>query len=172
MGYRNSRGLTLIELVVTLAVLSILLALAGPAFQDLVARNQVSAATNRFIASLHLARSEAVRTGSHVSLCPGSADACGGRDYAGGWTLFVDRNHDGRRQANEGVIRVFDAAGPGLSISGNSTVEAHISYAPIGFTELPGGAFQAGTITVCRPPYARRVVISRTGRPRVEAARC
>lgn len=172
MGYRNSQGLTLVELVVIFAVLSISLTIVWPVFKDLSSRHQVSTATNLFIASLHLARSEAARSGVYVSLCPGDAGGCTGQDYDDGWIVFIDLDHDGKHQPPEPLVRVFELAVPDLSMSGNSTVDDHISYTPTGYTESPNGAFQAGTVTICRPPHARRVVISRTGRPRVEVSRC
>jgi type IV fimbrial biogenesis protein FimT len=172
MGYRKGQGLTLVELVVTLAVLTILIGLAGPVFRDLLIRNQVSTAANLFVASLHLARSEAARSGSYAAICPGTNAGCDGTSYDSGWIVFIDHDHDGFRESMEPVVRVFGSLDPRLSVAGNMTVNAVITYAPSGYTEFPSGAFQAGTVTVCRPPHARRIVISRAGRPRVEVARC
>lgn len=56
-----TKGITLIELMVTLAVLAILITIAAPSFQTLIKSNQVAGANNEIIAMMHLARSEAIR---------------------------------------------------------------------------------------------------------------
>ncbi|HDP89757.1 MAG TPA: prepilin-type N-terminal cleavage/methylation domain-containing protein [Thioalkalivibrio sp.] len=172
MGYRNNRGLTLPELAITLVVAGILLGVAVPGFQDLVARSRLTTTTNLLVASLHLARSEAVRSGHHATICPGDADGCRPGSYDRGWIVFLDLNRDGRHQAGEPIRRVFDAMGAGVSATGNSTVSDYVMYTPRGYTQRASGAFQAGTLTLCTPPHARRIVISRSGRPRVEKASC
>ena len=172
MGYRRSRGLTLLELVITLAVFAITVGMVVPTFQDLVVRNRVTTATNLFIASLHLARSEAARTGEHASLCPGDATGCRDDGYETGWIVFRDANRDGQRQAGEPVIRAVEEADGAVTVRGNATVDEYITYTPRGYTRLASGGFQAGTVTICRPPHARRIVLSRTGRPRTEITTC
>ena len=54
-------GITLIELMVTIAVIAILATIAVPSFQEIIKRNQVAAQTNELIALIHLARNEAIR---------------------------------------------------------------------------------------------------------------
>ena len=58
----------------------------------------------------------------------------------------------------------------GMRASGNQPVDAYISYTGLGFTKSKTGAFQAGTLTVCRlsaqPTDARQVIVNAGGRPR------
>lgn len=172
MGYQKSRGLTLLELLITLAVLAVLLGMGVPAFQDVIAQNRATASTNLLVTSLHLARSEAVRSGLHATVCPGDAEGCRSDGYHQGWIVFLDPNRDGRRQAEEPLLRVFDALDKGVTATGNSTVSDYVMYTPRGHTRLASGGFQAGTLTICSQPYARRIVISRAGRPRLEQDAC
>jgi type IV fimbrial biogenesis protein FimT len=87
----RTRGFTLIELMVTVSVLAIALALAAPAFMQLIATNRLSGQTNEFIATLHLARSEAVRRAQPVTLRANSDPD----DYAKGWQVFTDADANG-----------------------------------------------------------------------------
>ena len=88
----NSRGLTLVELMVTLAVLAILLSLAAPSFSSLLASTRMSSQTNEFMGALNLARSEAVRRVQPVSLRASDSD---NYNYSKGWTVFPDADADG-----------------------------------------------------------------------------
>lgn len=93
---KTQSGLTLVELMVTLAVAIVLLAVGVPTYRSMVANNAIVAQTNGLVSALNLARSEAVKRGGFVAVCPkASADVaetdCGGNgDWANGWHLFTD----------------------------------------------------------------------------------
>ena len=95
--FRDSRGFTLIELMVTLSVLAIVLSLAAPSFASLLASNRMSTQTNEFMVALNLARSEAVRRSQPVTLLSSNAD-----NYSKGWTVFPDLNGDGAATRHSG----------------------------------------------------------------------
>jgi type IV fimbrial biogenesis protein FimT len=85
------RGFTLIELMVTLAVATILLTVALPNFQTFIKRNALTARTNNFIADLHFARSEAAKRGGDVSVCPSSnGTTCdtSAANWKNGWSII------------------------------------------------------------------------------------
>jgi type IV fimbrial biogenesis protein FimT len=131
------------------------------------------AATNELFTALYLARTEAVKRGGRVSLCK-SADgaACtraGG--YEQGWIVFEDPNADGVRADDEALIAGRDALGR-AAVSGNRPVAHYVSYNAMGATRTASGALQMGTLTVCVGSDARRMVVSRAGRPRVEPGDC
>lgn len=62
-------GFTLIELVVTLVVAAVIVAWGLPSFKNLIISNRLVSQTNDLIGSLNLARSEAIKRGSTVSVC-------------------------------------------------------------------------------------------------------
>jgi type IV fimbrial biogenesis protein FimT len=138
-------GFTIVELMMTLVVAGIILAIAVPAFRDFVANNRLTAATNTLIASISYARSEAVRQSRIVRIV--SPDD----DWAGGWTI-LDQNGD--------TLRTFDA------MAGDVTMEATTTTLQFdGRGLLIGGA---ATFTVCdgrANERGRQIQVSATGRP-------
>ncbi|MGY4830731.1 GspH/FimT family pseudopilin [Sphaerotilaceae bacterium SBD11-9] len=87
------RGFTLIELMVTIAVLAILLGIGVPSFSRILASNRMATQTNEIVGGLNLARSEAVRRGLPVAIRAVSTNG----SYSGGWLVFTDANSDGAR---------------------------------------------------------------------------
>lgn len=65
---RSSRGVTLIELLVTIMIIAILGSIALPSFRSLIENNQVAAQANGLLSAAQFARSEAVKLGTGVSL--------------------------------------------------------------------------------------------------------
>lgn len=128
-----SRGFTVIELLVTLSVASILLAVAAPNYRTFVQDSQLIAQSNNFFSAMMLAKSEAIKRNSPVTICP-SADSttCAGvTAWTSGWLVFADVNGDGTAVGEE-IIRVGTAL-PGQSTlkSGNRT---RVTFAASGFT--------------------------------------
>ncbi len=88
----RARGFSLLELMITISVMVILLAIAVPSFRDVIHRNQVSSASNTLLASVNYARSEAVTRGQLVYMCPGDkASGCstGSKVYDQGWLVYT-----------------------------------------------------------------------------------
>jgi type IV fimbrial biogenesis protein FimT len=92
----RTRGFTLIELMVTVTVLAILLSIGIPSFSDVIRNNRTAAATNSLVTSLNFARSEALKRGMPVTVCPAN-DAVNPTDCDGnstgwdkGWLVFSD----------------------------------------------------------------------------------
>ena len=98
MNNNTHRGFTLIEAVVTIAVLGILLSIAIPSFSKMIERNRIASGTNEFRTALMLARSEAVTRSIPMTICvsdDGSSCNSTLKDYAKGWIIFSDCNKDG-----------------------------------------------------------------------------
>jgi type IV fimbrial biogenesis protein FimT len=89
-GYK--KGFTIIELMVTLAVLAIVLGIAIPSFNSQIQRNGSLGLGEEFISALNFARTEAIKRRAPVSICASNADvdACDGTDWSNGWIIFVD----------------------------------------------------------------------------------
>jgi type IV fimbrial biogenesis protein FimT len=101
MGFCRVGGFTLVELMVTVSIAAILLAVGVPSFSRLIAANRMASQTNELVSSLNLARAEAVRRSSGVSL---RTDATT-NEFAGGWKIFTDPDLDGAAPSAGDVLR-------------------------------------------------------------------
>ena len=97
----REHGFTLIELMVTVTVAGVLLAVGIPAFSKLIANNRIATQTNEFVGALNLARSEAVRRSQGVSI----RSTNGSVDFASGWKIFNDPGLTGAAPAASDVLR-------------------------------------------------------------------
>lgn len=93
---RNNHGFTLIELIVTLAVVSIVLLTGMPALNDMTNNNRLVSQINSIAGSLALARSEAIKTGSVVTICASTnTTSCSSANaWHSGWIVFTDVDKD------------------------------------------------------------------------------
>ena len=170
----RQRGFTLPELLVTLGIAAVCAGVCVPLARDVGNSMKLSALSNGLLADFYLARSEAIKRSLPVVICK-SADglncaAGGGWDQ--GWIVFSDQDGDAVRGPSEPVLQRFQALPPGFSVTGNQTVGNYVSWHPTGSTRMPSGAFQAGTITVCRASEqateARLIIVNAAGRPRIQ----
>jgi len=176
MRSQGIAGFTLVELMVSLAVLAVLAAVAVPGLSQFAHQARMSMLGNQFLGDLANARSEAIKRGRRVVLCK-SADGlvCTSTGHwSQGWLVFEDTNNNGRREAAETRISVVEAQPPGWLVKGRFSGAHYVSYHPIGRSKLVSGAMQGGTLTICRtsakPTESLQVVISMVGRPRSQRA--
>jgi type IV fimbrial biogenesis protein FimT len=104
----KTHGFTLVELLVTLAVASILLTVGVPSMRDMIRNNQLTATTNLFVSSLNIARSEAIKQGRNANVCVSDTpvqNSCSGTDWGLGWLVWVDINQNGVLDYPAEVIR-------------------------------------------------------------------
>lgn len=173
-GATRVGGFTLVELLIMLALVAIIGSLATGSLGRLEHTLRLRTATDEFLGSLRLARSEALKRNVRVTMCrSASGETCaqeGG--WHQGWIVFEDADNDAAVGPGEPVIRHFQALPADWRLTGNDLVEQYISYAPNGRTRTITNAFQAGTVTLCRvggAAAARQVVINNSGRVRAVA---
>lgn len=164
---RPRSGFTLIELVIAIAVASVLAALAAPSFGGLRRAAGVSAATSELLSALHFARSRAALEGLPVTLCLSKDESTCARSTsagASGWLVFV--------QPDATVSSVAKVSAPVLrSYRVPNDVSVHGSRAAVTFWPATR-ASTTSTFDVCDmtgKARGRAVVVSQTGRPRVAA---
>lgn len=182
----DMRGVSLIEVVTVLAIVSVLLTLGLPAMWQTHAETRVATRAGDLVAALAMARSEAIRRGVRVSLCKtldvaGDPPACSDdASWEQDWLLFVDNTHLpgntlGVLDAEDRLLRVFPAY-TGGSMTGGANFAAGVSYRPNGVSQgiKPGGVagLANGTFTLCDRGLGGAVLVNVTGRVRVGDANC
>jgi type IV fimbrial biogenesis protein FimT len=172
----RQKGLTLVELMVTLAVAIILVAVGMPLFNSVAANNRASAHTNMLVTALNLARSEAVGRAETVTLCssssnpPGATPTCGdATQWGNGWFAFTDAGTLGTVDGSDERLRIWETPSgslPTVAVTGSPFVTFNYlgSASALSTFELSqSGA--SGNPTRC-------VTLSATGQIRTVRAAC
>ena len=176
----RAAGFSLLELMVTVAIAAILLSLGLPSFQSTLRSNRVVTATNEIIASLALARTEAIRSTRSAGVCPSTTGtACDGTSWNEGWMVWADQGNTGWGDfaAGDTVLR-YSSQRPGVTINaddvGNDDIEK--------FTFDARGRLSSGTTAAtihlssesCPEGQAllRTLTIGVTGQVRAERGNC
>ena len=174
MSLRGGRlgGLTFIELIIVLLILSILLSLGVPAMRQFLHGIQVRSEISRLMASVQLTRSEAILRNHTVTMCPSSMASSGepicGGTYADGWIVFSNRNRDSVVDDNDQVVQISDSLPPGYTLTnrkGTIPAAEQITY------RSDGSSWRNRTLLVCppdgSPDNSRSLVMNIVGRPRL-----
>lgn len=161
--HKRTRGFTLIEAMVVLALLALLMGVATPSFTRMINAQQLRSASIDLATALSVARHAAITRRQPVLVDNGDGD------WTSGWRIFVDLNGNASLDGDEPILRVGAPVAARVRISGNTPVSRYVRYTPTGQTKLLGGAFQAGTITLCHEDgqqQVRKLVLSASGRLR------
>lgn len=158
-------GFTLIEIMITMLIMSILLAVGVPAMHHFIIETRLSVAVNQFVAAATLARTEAIKRGRSVALCrsvnaesdtsrcvAGAGDGRKDNDWGSGWIVMVqDENQVLLRQA--ALSKKTSVVGANKKITYNGLGRPGASFTNLVF-RYDGG-------------FVRTVCFSRSGRIRV-----
>lgn len=128
-GNSRQAAMTAIELLIIVAAIGLLLLVTVPGSSMLMERYQLNAASNELARGLSLARSEAVRRGSTVRMCPSvdGRSCLAGGDWSHGWLVFTDGNADGFVQEIE-LIESFEGPAKDIRIVGTGAVQQGASF--------------------------------------------
>ncbi len=172
---KKQHGLTLVELMVTLAVAIILVAVGMPLFSGVVGSNRATTQANSLMSAMKLARSEAVGRGMDTNVCAsnGAQTACDGGsppDWTNGWLVHADTNNNSTFDAAD-ILRIW----PPLAASAEVTGTYPGSLTQVGFdaTGAATGAFSFETAdTQASGPNADRskrcITVTGAGQVRVK----
>lgn len=176
-----SRGFTLYELMIVLALAGLILGLGAPSFNEFRRNNRLTGTGNDFLGALLMARTEAIKRQQPVSLCASdnaSAAAATCSDGAfNGWIVFEDLNGSCTRDGGEMLLR---GQGPIEKQLKPKATGSCVPFAATGFVTPRAGdpadgvqrvlfcdergiAAQTGTTQSA----ARGLMVTRTGRARI-----
>ena len=159
--YSESRGFTLVELMMVLVIVAVIAMIAAPSFTTLVQRTKLKAYANEVVASVYLARSEAIKRNAVMTLCTSTdgATCTGGGNWEQGWVVM---------DPNDTVIKYQQPLQSGVILFElGSTGFNSMAFQPSGV------ASDSAALKLCQQGAAsgveeKIVTVSMTGRPRIE----
>lgn len=176
---QKQAGFSIMELMIVITIAAVLASLALPAMKDWQRNANRTAAVTTLLATLHEARSEAVKRDARVTLCPSKipdevdAQCSGDKDFATGWILFVDGDADMAHSsdAKEEVLAAVTAINKNFTIF-TTKGETALSYKPNG-RMLTSDKNDTTDFNVCDDRGAdqgRVISITNSGRPQSGSA--
>ena len=172
ISMNKMKGFTLLELMITLAIVAIVVSFGVPSFRGIIMDNRLVSQTNQFIRSINLARSAAVSFQRNAVLCvstnyDAAVPTCAaGTDWSNGWIIWIDKNRDSVTDANE-VVSVFPPLAENTTFS--SSAVSRFTYNARGF--LAAG----DDLTLCDSrsgETGRLIRVNPTGRTNVSDQGC
>ena len=166
MKNRKHRGITALELMVTMAIVAILLATGVPAFKNYGWNLRMKSAMDNLQTDLNLARGLAISHNIQTIICPATDDnTCSGSpDWQNGWIVFSDLNGDRNIQKGE-PLRKHANAVEFLNIS-SSQSRSSLRFYPNG--SAPGSNISIRFCDQRGARFAGKIVVSNSGRIRME----
>jgi type IV fimbrial biogenesis protein FimT len=165
---KQASGFTLLELIVTIAIVGILMALAVPSFNDAIRSSRLTTYANTLVTALNLARSEAVKRGVPVVVRKISTTTASYWSVSG-WNVFVDTDGDNVLDTGEEILRTYPALPASFTLMANN-FQNYITYTANGASNING------SFAVCdnrdgnnipEPYTSRLIIINNVGRIRM-----
>ena len=159
----KGQGFTLLELLVTLVIVVILVAMGAPAMTELFDRMRTEDAVSRWQADLTYARQAAATYNTIVTVCPVDADNTCAGDWSSGYHIFIDGNGNGMINEDDEVLHQRSA------IDQRDHTRASIGTTVIRF-DTEGFTQNSGTLVYCpsdvNNELSQGLVINSTGQTR------
>lgn len=133
---RRASGFSLIELMVSVAVLVLVVLVAPPAFDAMFLNSRLNTYATDFMAAAQTARSEAIKRNARVLLCVSSdgATCTTGNNWQAGWIVVHDADSSGTFTAGESVLLKHEALDSSYAFTNAAAASANaiLVYEPSG----------------------------------------
>jgi len=173
----KSAGFTLIETLIVIAVVAILLAIVAPSLQGVLANNQTATLGDDLFSSIMMARSEAVRRETIVTLCAAAdntqsscAASASTANWQNGWITFLDPAGTGTVGASTNILKLEPTLITNANI--NPSASSKITYQPSGLISTGAGTYTIKVAGCTGSTGGKQIVISASGHPTLSAVSC
>jgi type IV fimbrial biogenesis protein FimT len=168
----RQNGVTLVELLLTIVVLTVLLATGVPSFMEFIKNNRLIGQTNDLVVAVQLARNEAIKRGTMTTVCASAdqATCSGSDDWTTGWIVFSDLNRDGVpdvgaadplcETTEDCMVRTGNSLNKSTLDGGGTD---NIRFLPDGLTNSGGAMTLTLTADDCYGNQVRDITITRQG---------
>jgi type IV fimbrial biogenesis protein FimT len=138
-GMHKSKGFTMMELLIVIMIVGILASVGTSSFKYVTTSNRISGEINGLLGDMQFARSQAVKTGSFVTVCPSTnGTSCAGNStWTNGWIVFLDLNGNGTVDAPDLVIRTQPSISPDTMASSAASFK-YIVFNREGYASISG----------------------------------
>lgn len=135
MKNTKQSGFSLYELMITVLIVGVVLAYGIPNMREFRQNSRMTATVNDLHATFHLARSEASRAKTNITICSSTdpeavLPVCGG-EFENGWIVFQDTDGDIAVDAGEAVLQRYPPTPLGVTINSQGATD-YFSFAPTG----------------------------------------
>lgn len=155
------QGFGLIELIITLSVLAILLAIGVPQLTDLYTNYRADSSIRIIQQTLLLARNQAISYNKKVTACAVINEKCDS-NWQVGLTVFIDTNNDNQLDSNDKKLYTTNAFHSKDIVKYNRIA---IRFQPDGLVSGTNGTLKYCPLSATSP-YSRAIIINQAGRIR------
>ncbi|MGB5179822.1 MAG: GspH/FimT family pseudopilin [Gammaproteobacteria bacterium] len=177
--YKNTRGFTLPEIMITLGVIAIVLSTAVPAIGSMIKNNALAKQLNTVVTAVHYARAEAVKRDTRVILCRSASPnatspSCGGdtQIWESGYIVFADDGNNSNDVYDAGTDTLLlrgQTATSGVTMRTNSTWNRNLEFNPDGSTNESGSTAIMALCDNRGSPHGRLIQVAANGVTRMYA---
>ena len=163
-----NKGFTLIELLIVIAILGIVTAIGLPGFKEIMSSSRLTTNANMLVASLNLARSEAIKRNTMVYVANvGSAE----QTWENGWNVFIDENGNKTfDSSSDTLLKTYQSLDSNYTLRVGGNIKRWLAYKPNGLYKTSTGrksdSFRLCTMDADKS-NSRKITLNSVGRTQV-----
>lgn len=159
VNVKQQKGVTLVELMITVSIVAIILAFVGPSIQSILIKNRIVAEINETSSLIQYARHHAIDEQAQVVVCPSADFSVCSTDWNNPKIVFIDDDSNAIRGATEELL---------VTIGATSSTSLMTNTTDIIMFTGTGEANLATEILLCHKDgdakYARSLSVTLQGR--------